>query len=133
VSENYPFIHYTDEAGIERVRRRDGETVCDFCLAPTTEKTGWTYPMAPMPISGPPGRPIDGSDDEWLICQDCHKLLQRSRINDLVERIAIMQPKNELAGYTAYPPVDVRLRYARENVLRFLDARNGAPYRGRPA
>jgi hypothetical protein len=123
-----PFIHYTDEQGRHRVKRRDG-IVCDFCLKPEPE---WTYPADDMPIveSRPGLGLIQGSIDEWAVCEDCHGLLQRSAVGEPVERMVSKQPVHDPPGPTTYyPPVSLRRRAARTNVLRFLDARRGQPYR----
>lgn len=127
LGDEYPYVHYT-EGGRQYVRRR-GQPVCDFCLAPWHDE--WTYPAAPMPIVG--GPVIGGSDDDFAVCEECHRLLQASRIGELVERIVTMQPINEPPNeWRTYKPKPIARRAARENVLRFLDARKAPPYRGRP-
>lgn len=128
---SYPFEHYRDKDGRERVERRVGDHRCDFCLARIDYATVWTYPCAPMPIVGSTGRVIDASDDEWAVCPDCHELIQASRIGTLIERCVTLQPVHEPPSEIAYyPPLALRRRWMRENVLRFLDARLGPPRQG---
>jgi hypothetical protein len=126
VSDEFPYRFYT-ERGRQYVTR--DQPVCDFCLAPWQEE--WTYPAAEMPIVG--GAIIGGSDDDWAVCDKCHRLLAASRIGELVERMVEFQPINEPDNeWRRYPPKALHRRAARANVMRFLDARRAPPYRGQP-
>lgn len=121
------------ERGKLYAHRRDGQYRCDFCLVRIDLATVWTYPAVDMPIAGPPSRPFEASEDDWAVCPECHELLAASKIGPLVERIVKLQPINEPeTAVRYYPPVSLRRRYARENVLRFLDARKAPPYQGAP-
>lgn len=111
----------------------EGQERCDFCLMLRPEPS-WTYPTAPMELESPTRNPIqavfDGTDDDWLVCQACHELVQSSGIGALVERIVNLQPMHRPADEAVYyPPVPLRRRAARQNVLRFMDARRGPPTR----
>jgi hypothetical protein len=126
VSDEFPYRFYR-ERGRQYVTR--DQPVCDFCLAPWQE--AWTYPAAEMPIVG--GAIIGGSDDDWAVCDECHRLLAASRIGELVERMVEFQPINAPDNeWRHYGPKALHRRYARENVMRFLDARRAPPYRGQP-
>jgi hypothetical protein len=126
MTSEFPFRLYR-ESGRQYLTR--DTPVCDFCLTPWED--AWTYPAAEMPIVG--GAIIEGTDDDWAVCDDCHRLLQRTAIGELVERMVKLQPINEPPNeWRRYKPLPIARRLARENVLRFLDARRGLPYRGRP-
>lgn len=126
MNDGYPFEHYV-EGGHQHVRR--ARPVCDFCLVPWED--AWTYPAVEMPIVG--HALINASNDDWAVCDECHRLLQGSRIGELVERIVTMQPIHEPPNeWRRYRPTPIARRVARENVLRFLDARKAPPYRGHP-
>lgn len=124
---------YVDEQGRRRARPRDHAIRCDFCLATLAVPDCWTYPAAPMEIVGPEGRPYQASDDDWAACQTCHELIAGSRIGELVERMVAEHPRNfPETEARVYPPVSLRRRWARENLLRFMDARTGPPHHGEP-
>lgn len=109
-----------------------GEPRCDFCLS---RPVRWTYPAAPMEITGAPV--ITGSDDDFAACDACHELIEAKRIGAMVERMVHVQRENLPAGSTAgratdgnelvvrWPPVAIHRRKARRNLLRFFDARTG--------
>jgi hypothetical protein len=126
MSSEWPYRFYR-EHGQQYVTR--DKPVCDFCLTPWADE--WTYPAAEMPIVGAPI--IDGTDDDWAVCDKCHELLKNTKIGELVERMVELQPTNDPPNeWRRYPPKPLHRRLARENVMRFLDARKAAPYRGRP-
>lgn len=124
-----PFYeHYLDDRGIERVRRRAGGEVCDFCLEPDP---AWTYPAALMEVIGHPV--ITHSDDEWGACDECHRLIEAHDLGGLVERTVTMQPRHHPPDpLVRYPPLPLFRRLARRNILRFMDARTGPPWHGTP-
>jgi hypothetical protein len=117
------YERYVDKDGKRRVRRRKGDEVCDFCLKPHPT---WSYPAAPMEIVG--HHAMSGSDDEWAACDECHALIEAHNLGGLVERVVAMQPVHRPADDVIYyPPVPVARRKARQNLLRFMDARTGPP------
>jgi hypothetical protein len=123
----HQYEHYTKD-GKHRVRFADGREVCDFCLTPDPT---WSYPTAPMPIAG---HPVIGASD-WGVCDKCHELLKAGNIGALVRHAVAEQrrqvpPGTVLAdGLVTYPPIGTAYAVMRENVLRFMDARNGPPTR----
>jgi hypothetical protein len=130
MSEPTRQYEYYVEDGKQRVRLADGREVCDFCLAPDPP---WSYPQAPMPIVG--HAVITHSDDDWGACDGCHELIQRGTIGKLVRR-AVEEQRRHVPegtrlpdGIVRYPSLSQSLMLMRENVLRFMDARNGPPVR----
>ena len=112
---------YEDGKGIRRTVLKGGRVVCDFCLAPNP---GWTYPAGFTAIYG--HHLIDVSDDEWGACDDCHVLIEAVNIEGLVERMAEMQPVHSPPDKQhVYPPLAVRRRISRQNVIAFFKARSG--------
>lgn len=124
---SYQYERYT-KGGKWRVRFADGREVCDFCLTPNPT---WSYPTAPMPIQGHPV--ITASDDDWGVCNRCHELIKAGNIGALVRHAVDTQrqqvpPGTMLAdGLVTYPSLGASYALMRENVLRFMDARNGPP------
>lgn len=114
-----------------------GGPACDFCLTPFADvREAWTYPAAPMPVVGHPV--ITDSPDDWAACEICHKLIEAKRLGALVEWALAQQermaPEGTIKGdhVVTYPPMAIRRRRFRENLLRFFDARTGPPYQGPP-
>lgn len=115
---------YTSPSGQRRAAARGGEPLrCDLCLS---TQPRWTYPVAPMLISGQ--GPIGYSDDEWYICGDCHDLIEAGDATALARHVADTQPVHCPAppGF-GYPSRIVMYAVARTNVTRFLAARTGPP------
>lgn len=102
--------------------------ICDFCLSP---RPRWSYPTAPMEIVG--GPIYTASQDDFAVCEDCHRLLAAGDILGLTERIIRWQPRYVPAGsvrdggVVIYPHESARRASAMANILRFMDARRGLP------
>lgn len=102
--------------------------ICDFCLSPDPR---WTYPTAPMEIVG--GPIINRSEDDFAVCEDCHRFLAAGDVIGLADRIVRWQPLHVPAGserdggIVVYDHESVRRGAAMANVLRFMDARRGMP------
>ncbi|WP_028058276.1 hypothetical protein [Candidatus Solirubrobacter pratensis] len=130
MSNDYdPLYERYEENGRTYVRRADHQIVCDFCLAPDPT---WGYPAAEMEIVGQHPGGVNRSDDDWSACEECHALIEAHNVGGLVERMATFQPvhvpPNPVLGIY-YAPLPLRRRVHRRNVLRFMDARKGPPYR----
>jgi hypothetical protein len=103
------------------------DPVCDFCClgAPA-----WTYPAARMEIVGHPV--MTASRDDWACCEQCHAFIEAHDLDGLFEYIKKMFRRSlyeqRLAGKEMYEPGEV-WENARQNVLRFFDARLGPPFR----
>ena len=101
--------------------------ICDFCLLPDPR---WTYPAAPMELIG---GPYQASCDDFAVCDGCHRLLRRGDLIGLADRIVREQPLNQPpgsrkdGGVVVYGHASARRAAAMANVLRFMDARRGAP------
>jgi hypothetical protein len=101
--------------------------ICDFCLGPDPR---WTYPAAPMELVS---AIFDATDDDWAVCDDCHRLLTAGDLIGLADRIVREHPRNvppgsrRDGGIVTYPHPAVPRLTARAKVLRLLDARAGAP------
>lgn len=109
------------------MRRTDNVEVCDFCLTPGPT---WEYPAAPMEIVGHPL--IDRSDDEWGACDECHRLIEAHNIGALVERLVKVQGQHQIGPDVKLKPLPLARREARQNILRFMDARLGPAREYRP-
>lgn len=122
-----PPYKFIDVGGDTFAVREDGSEVCDFCLAPDPR---WEFPATDMPIKGHPV--MTDSYGSWGACDLCCKLIVASDIGRLVEsslsRQLIHEPEDRAAG-VVYPPLSIRRRQQRENILRFMDARTGPPTR----
>lgn len=116
-----------------QVFRKDGQEVCDFCLAPGPT---WEFPAAPMPVHG--HFVIGASVDEWAACDTCKELIVASKLGALIEHCVSTQRElwptgtpgtlpSGARGVVAHPPLPLHRRQMRENLLRFLDARTGPP------
>lgn len=104
---------------------------CDFCLKADLENLpspAWEYPAAPMEIAD---GPFTGSEDDFAACDDCYQLIEAHDIEALIARVVYMQPAHMPegtlvdGGFVHYAPEPQRVAPARENILRFMDARKG--------
>lgn len=123
---------YVSPSGERRVTTSDGSLRCDFCLMRNPWPI-WTYHVAPMPVIG---AIMNFSDDDWLVCEDCHALLDAHDVAGIAARAVDLQPVHmpPPPGYDYRPsaPRAVLIAGMRTNARRFLEAQIGPPERDPP-
>jgi hypothetical protein len=126
MTQDFRFFRTRGPKGEPIAARVDEQYVCDFCLHPEPR---WEFPARPVAIVGHPA--IDYSEDEFLACDECRRLIDQQAIGALVERSCHEQRRHVPPGavrgsiVAEYPPLPIQRRIARENIMRFMDARAG--------